>query len=528
MEHRFSEVPEINVPRSTFNRSHTLKTTFDADYLVPILVDEILPGDSISLDLSFIARMSTPLYPIMDNLFLETFFFAVPYRLLWTNFEKMMGAQDNPADSIDYTIPEIQYGGAGHAIGSLADYMGIPTGVSGAGANTLDYSALPFRAYNLIYREWFRSQDLQNSPTINTDNGPDGATDFSLLKRTKRHDYFTSCLPFLQKGDAVDMPLGTSAPVEGTNTPPEFMDGVGGSSDTIRYRTPTADRISGAAGHGWSDGDQLIWGDETGLQADLSSAVAPSVNELRLAVQTQRLLERFARGGTRYVEILRSVYGVTSPDFRHQRPEYLGGGSTVINISPIANTDFTAGSANEGGFLSGAGTALGNGHGFTKSFTEHCVLLGLANVRGEITYQQGLDRMWSRQTRLDHYSPPLAHIGEMSVLDKEIYIDSTTLNAGTHEDVFGYQQRWAELRHKKSWITGQFRSTAGTSLDPWHLSEEFSSLPTLDSTFIQSNTPMARVLATPAEPDIIFDGYFNMKHTRPLPVFSVPGFIDHF
>ena len=187
MEHRFSEVPEINVPRSTFNRSHTLKTTFDADYLVPILVDEILPGDSISLDLSFIARMSTPLYPIMDNLFLETFFFAVPYRLLWTNFEKMMGAQDNPADSIDYTIPEIQYGGAGHAIGSLADYMGIPTGVSGAGANTLDYSALPFRAYNLIYREWFRSQDLQNSPTINTDNGPDGATDFSLLKRTKNY-----------------------------------------------------------------------------------------------------------------------------------------------------------------------------------------------------------------------------------------------------------------------------------------------------------------------------------------------------
>lgn len=522
MKHRFSEVPSVQIPRSTFDRSHSYKTTFDAGYLIPVYCDEVLPGDTFKLNLTGFARLSTPTYPVMDNMFLDTFFFFVPNRLVWSNWQKLCGEQVDPGDSIAYTTPVINDVN-NEANQSLLDYFGIPTQV----AANYSVNALPFRAYNLIWNEWFRDQNLQDSVTINRDDGPDSVADYALLRRGKRHDYFTSALPWLQKGDSVQLSLGTQAPVYGIGagdttwaTGPASAyetDGTGADS-YAKYKILNA---AGASNVFYAEEDTSNTG-YPNIRADLKSATASTVNELRQAIQVQRLLERDARSGTRYTEIVQSHFGVTSADARLQRPEYLGGGHTPVNITPIARTDSSPGA------LGAMGTVGFRGHGFVKSFTEHGFVIGLACVRADLTYQEGLDKMYSRTTRYDYYWPTLAHLGEQAVLNREIYIDAATIGAGTDDDVFGYQERYAEYRYKPSKITGKFRSNDAASLDAWHLGIEFGSTPTLDATFIVENPPVDRVIVTATEPHFIYDSFVNLKCTRAMPVYSIPGLIDHF
>lgn len=514
--HDFSRAPQANIPRSSFNRSHGYKTTFDAGYLIPVLVDEALPGDTFNLKMTAFARMSTPIFPIMDNLWLDSFFFFVPNRLLWTNWEKFNGAQDNPADSTTYILPTITSGVGGYAAGSIYDYMGLPTGVASVTTNSL-----PLRAYNLIWNEWFRDENLQNSVVKNTGNGPDATTDYALLQRGKRHDYFTSCLPWPQKGTAVSLPLGTSAPVITNATVPTVTGGSVTNANLV-VNNATLSRIDVAGGS--SSTGNMIWGNNSGLIADLSTATAATINQLRQAFQIQRMYERDARGGTRYVEIILSHFGVQAPDFRLQRPEYIGGGSVAVNINPVAQTSGTPASGTPQGNLAAFGTATVNGHGFTKSFVEHGIILGIVCVRADLSYQQGTNRMWYRSTRFDYYWPALSHLGEQPVYNREIY----TQGNSNDTNVFGYQEAYAEYRYKPSVITGLFRTAAAGTLDSWHLAQNFGSLPTLNSTFIVEAPPMSRVKAVTSEPDFLLDVYYSYKCARPMPVYGVPGLIDHF
>jgi len=517
MKHEFSRVPKADIQRSVFNRSHDLKTTFDAGYLVPIFVDEALPGDTFTLNTTAFGRLATPINPIMDNIHIETFFFAVPHRLVWNNWEKFCGEQENPGDSTDYLIPTVT---ATVSNSSLYDYMGIPTGVQ------LTFNNLAGRAYNLIWNEWFRDENLQDSVVVDKTDGPDTATDYALLKRGKRHDYFTSCLPWPQKGDAVNLPLGGTAAITGLgklNQTFSYAPSVYETDGTAQVSYASAASIdSGTNNYFYVEQDPNNTGFPN-IRADLSTATAATINELREAFQIQRLYERDARGGTRYTEIIQSHFGVTSPDARLQRPEYLGGGRDRVNIHPISQTSSTDATTPQGN-MSAFGTTGFGGHGFSKSFTEHCVIIGLINVYADLTYQQGLNRMFSRQDRWDFYWPALAHLGEQAVLNKEIYAQGTAAD----DSVFGYQERFAEYRYKPSMVTGQMRSNYAQSLDVWHLAQDFVSLPALNASFIEENPPIDRVIAVPSEPHIILDAYFDLKCARPMPTYSVPGLIDHF
>ena len=507
MTHQFSQVPKAEIQRSSFNRSHGGKTTFDADYLVPIFVDEALPGDTFNLRMNAFARLATPIKPIMDNMYLETFFFAVPNRLLWENWEKFNGAQEDPDSSTDYLVPVVT--ATNFDVHTLFDYFGLPINIAAG----VSFNAFHSRAYNLIYNEWFRDQNLQDSVHMDIGDGPDDPANYVLLKRGKRHDYFSSALPWPQKGDAVPVPIGDKAYLA--------YDGIL-DSDVNVYSTVSGNyQELDAPSQVQVDSTTGGFGNNT-LYADLADATGATINSLRQAFQIQRLLERDARGGTRYTEIIKAHFGVTSPDARLQRPEYLGGGSSPVNISPVPQTSES--NTTDQGNLAAFGTASFSGHGFSKSFTEHSVIIGLVNVRADLTYQQRVDRMWSRQTRYDFYWPALSHLGEQTILSKEIYFDATA----NDEDVFGYQERYAEYRYKPTNITGLFRSAATTSLDVWHLSQEFSSRPSLNATFIESNTPVDRVIAVPSEPHFIMDMFFNYKCARPMPLYGVPGQMDHF
>jgi hypothetical protein len=501
-------IPKAEIPRSSFDTQYAHKTTFDGGYLVPIYCDEVLPGDMHNVKATMFARLATPLFPVMDNLHLDTFFFFVPNRLVWDNWVKFMGEQTNPSDSISYVVPTITSPAGGYAVGSIFDYFGLPTAGQITGTNTVTHNVLPLRAYNLIYNEWFRDENLQNSVNHNTGDSGSVPANFTLLRRGKRKDYFTGALPWPQKGAAVSLPLGTTAPVVSNATD--------ASSSISAWMTPTSTRlIANDANH------QLF--------ADLSQATAATINQLRQAFQIQRLLERDARGGTRYTELLRAHFGVTPQDYRLQRPEYIGGGSTYVNVNPIAQTSATSisGGATPLGNLAAMGTALASGHGFTYHAQEHGYIIGLVNVRADLTYQQGLAKMWSRSTRYDFYFPVFAHLGEQAILNKEIYVQGTAAD----NNVFGYQERWAEYRYKPSQITGLFKSTSTGTIDAWHYAQKFTSLPTLNSTFIQETPPIDRTTAVGAAANgqqFLMDAFFDCKMARPMPMYSVPGLIDHF
>ena len=528
-QQRFAQIASTSLPRSVFDRSRSLKTTLDAGDLVPIFWDEALPGDTIALQTSLFARLATPLVPVMDNIKMDVHFYAIANRLLWDNWQKFMGEQDNPSDSVSFVTPKVSRGTPA-AQQRLWNYFGLPMENSVAGTEVV---AFWHRAYNLTWNQWYRDENLQDSVTIHTDDGPDPANSYAVLPRGKRKDYFTSCLPWPQKGPDVTIGFGASADVipdplgdgepsfrrasqaPGSNVTKLSIGGV--PTDNI-VRTATT-QLSGAENFQWED-SQLI--------ADLANATATSINSIREALSLQHLLERDARGGTRYTEIIRSHFGVISPDMRLQRPEYLGGGTTTINFNPVPQTSRTISSGGDEsaqGNLAAFATASDVYPSFVHSFTEHCVVIGLASIRIDLSYQEGLHKMWTREDKYDYYWPALAGLGEQAVLNKEIYFQNAPGTGATDDDgVFGYQERWAEYKYAPSVVTGDMRSSDAQSLDIWHLSEEFSALPTLGDAFIQvTGAPITRALAVTNEPQFKLDMYHSVRHIRPMPMYNTPG-----
>ena len=567
--HRFSDAPAMYMRRTKFDRSHVYKTTFDSGKLIPVFVDEVLPGDTSSLRVRYFARLATPVKPIMDNIYLDWFFFFVPNRLVWNHWQNFCFEREDPDDNIDYVCPTTSLGGSSdtsHGIGSVWDYFGLPTGSPNAITNI---NALPFRGVYLIWNEWFRDENLQKSVKIQKgdtnevfdqsriSDQPSWLTPTSCYPcppRGKRHDYFTSALPWTQKGPGVSVGLAGTAPIVNQGNLPDFFlsstsnqlaavssyDGEASSSGGRREAYGTGSitfnrgsdsnwsNIGGFAGNS-SDfvtmtatpGSSLL-GSNSYVNLDSSSIF--TINSLRTAFQMQKFYERLARGGSRYTEVLRSFFGVVSPDARLQRPEFLGSFTNMMNINPIAQTSSTNDTTPQGN-LSAYGVTGAKFHGFTKSFVEHGYVFGFCCARADLTYQQGINRMWSRSTVYDWYWPTFAHLGEQAILLKEIY---ATGNAEQDDSVFGYQERYAEYRYKPSIICGKFRSNIKGNLDLWHLSQYFESAPKLSPEFIEEDIPIERVIAVPSEPQFLIDIGFKYTTVRPMPMFGTPGLVDHF
>jgi hypothetical protein len=528
MQYDMSVAPTPSAPRANFNLSHGVKTTGDMDYIHPFLVEDVLPGDTWNVNTALFARLATPLYPLMDNAFIDIHYFWIPMRMVWKNSRKFFGEQEDPGDSISYTIPTVTATATtGYTEGSIFDHFALPTKIQ-----NYTHSVLPLRCYNLVYNEWFRDQNIIDSvytDDADTDTGAP-ATNYTLLKRGKRHDYFTSCLVNPQKDPATAqaLPLGSKATI--------VSPGAGGSAVSV-YSAEDAAFRDLRDGTGSTANDitlETIAASGSALYADLTNATAATILQLRQAVQIQALIELDARAGTRYNEIVYATYGVSPPQDSY-KPEYLGGGSIPIGVQQIAQTsnDGTNGSV---GQLSGYGTAAGSNNGFVKSFSEHGFILGVWSGRADLTYSQGLEKKWTRSTRYDFMHPILQNIGDQAVYTKELYCSDPATDTGStgtadNERVFGYQERYADYKYINSKITGLFRPNATTSLEAWHLSEEFAggaSLPTLDQTFIESNTPMDRAIVTATEPHLIIDMYNNCQVARPMHLYSIPGFGDRF
>lgn len=522
---QFNNVAPGAIPRSSFVRDFNRRTTFNADYLVPVMIDEILPGDDANLRMNALVRMTTPIKPLMDNLYLESFAFFFPMRLLWDNWEKFQGQRTNPADSVDYTIPVLDKTVApmsttGFVVESIYDYFGLPINVT-----ALDgISALFNRAYDLAWNEWFRDENLQNSLTIPTGDGPDNPATYTLRKRNKRKDYRTSALPWPQKGDPVSLALTGNAPVKGIGKANQtYVAGplnayeTGGSGPVSYNPLQSIDNTStNTTWYVKEDPDNAGF---PGIFADLSNISAITINALRQAALYQQILELDARGGTRYVESIYSRFGVISPDFRLQRPELIGQGSSKINVYAVPQTAPTTGDSPQGNLAAFGLAEIHGNHGFRYSATEHGIIIMMINVRADLTYQQAVPKMFTRSTRLDFYEPLLNGLGEQAVLNREVFAQGTAADT----QVFGYQERWSDYRYKDSEITGKFRSTYAQSLDIWHLSQEFGALPALNSSFIEENVPMDRILAVTDESDFLADMHFSYNHVRPMPMRSNPG-----